>query len=75
MKTVDAAAGTIVIASGLKTIKVPMTPTTIVRRYSGESVRFEDAQTSTMAAIQPGDQLRVRGTKSADGTRFRPMSW
>ena len=60
--------GTIVIASGLKTVTVLVTPKTIVRRYSGDSVRFADAKVSTLAEIQPGDQLRVRGTKSADGS-------
>jgi hypothetical protein len=68
VKSVDAAAGRIVIASGMKTVTVTATPSTIVRRYSGDSVRFADAQVSTIGVIQPGDQLRVRGTKSADGT-------
>jgi hypothetical protein len=39
-----------------------------VKRYSGSSIRFEDAVKSSIAAIQPGDQLRVRGTRSADGS-------
>ena len=68
VKSVDAAAGRIVIASGLKTVTVMMTPTTVVRRYAGDSVRFSDAKLSTIASIQPGDQLRVRGAKSADGS-------
>jgi hypothetical protein len=68
VKSVDAATGTIVIASGLKTVTVMVTPQTVVRRYSGDSVRFADAKVSTIAAIQKGDQLRMRGTKSADGT-------
>jgi hypothetical protein len=68
VKSVDAAAGTIVIASGLKTVTVVVTPQTIVRRYAGGSVRFADAKVSTLAEIQKGDQLRVRGTKSADGS-------
>ena len=67
VKSVDTAAGKIVIANGAKTVLVLTTPTTIVRRYSGNSVRFADAQVSTIGTIQPGDQLRVRGTKSADG--------
>jgi hypothetical protein len=67
VKSVDAAAGTIVIASGMKTVTVTVTPQTIVRRYAGDSVRFADAKVSTIGAIQKGDQLRVRGTKSADG--------
>src|ERR1700679_2008290 len=68
VKSVDAAAGTIVIASGLKTVTVTVTPQTIVRRYSGESVRFADAKVSTIGEVQKGDQLRVRGTRSADGS-------
>ncbi len=68
VKSVDAATGTILIASRLKTVTVTTTPATIVRRYSGDSVRFADAKVSTLSAIQPGDQLRVRGTKSADGS-------
>jgi co-chaperonin GroES (HSP10) len=68
VKSVDAAAGRIVIASGLKTVTVVVTPSTVVRRYAGDSVRFADAKLSTIAAIQAGDQLRVRGTKSADGS-------
>ncbi|WP_254059449.1 hypothetical protein [Granulicella sp. L46] len=68
VKSVDPATGTIVIASGLKTVTVMVTPQTVIRRYSGESVRFADAKVSTIAQIQKGDQLRVRGTKSADGS-------
>ena len=68
VKSADAAAGKIVISSGLRTVTVTATPATIVRRYSNGSVRFEDAVKSDLASIQPGDQLRVRGTRSADGT-------
>jgi hypothetical protein len=68
VKSVDAAGGKIVIASGLKTVTVIVTPSTIVRRYSGDSVRFADAKVSTIDLIRPGDQLRVRGAKSADGS-------
>ena len=58
----------ITVSSGMKTISVATTPNTVVRRYAPGSVNFADAVTSTVAAIQPGDQLRVRGAKSADGT-------
>lgn len=57
----------IVISSGMKTVTINVTPSTIVRRYSGSSVKFEDAVKSDLASISPGDQLRVRGTKSPDG--------
>jgi co-chaperonin GroES (HSP10) len=67
VKSVDAAAGTISVSHGLKMLTVVATPKTVVRRYSGDSVKFSDAQLSTLGVIRPGDQLRVRGTKSADG--------
>jgi hypothetical protein len=68
VKSVDAATGTIVISSGLHTVTVTTTPRTVVRRYANGSVRFEDAVKSSIAEIHPGDQLRVRGTRSAEGT-------
>jgi hypothetical protein len=68
VKSFDPATGTIVISSGLHNITVTTTPATIIRRYSGQSVRFEDAVKSDLASIQPGDQMRVRGTRSADGS-------
>jgi len=67
VKSVNAGAGTIVLSSGLKTITVQVSQATIVRHYAGDSIRFQDAVGSSLAAILPGDQLRVRGTKSADG--------
>ncbi|MGB6868094.1 MAG: hypothetical protein WBD93_00660 [Acidobacteriaceae bacterium] len=66
-KSVDAVAGTVTIASGARTITIHTTPGTIVRRYAPDSVKFSDAQASTLAAIQPGDQVTARGDKSADG--------
>ena len=68
VKSVDPALGSIEIASGAKSVTVRVTPQTIVRRYSGDSVRFADAKVSTIAEIHKGDQLRVRGAKTADGT-------
>jgi hypothetical protein len=68
VKSVDAGGGKITISSGLRTVTILLQPNTIVKRYSGASVRFEDAKPSTVAAILPGDQLRVRGTRSADGS-------
>jgi ribosomal protein L24 len=67
VKTVDAATGTVTIASGARTLTVHTTPKTIVRRYSPTSIKFSDAQSSTLDQIHPGDQLRARGDRSADG--------
>ncbi len=74
VSAVDPAAGTVTIstmtAAGAKKIAVNTTKATVVRRYAPGSVKFDDAKPSTFAAIQPGDQLRARGAKSADGTSF-----
>ena len=67
VKSVDGAAGTIVIASGAKTITIHTTPKTIVRRYAEDSVKFDDAKVSTLDQIKAGDQVRARGDRSADG--------
>lgn len=67
VKSVDAASGKVVVSSGMKTIAVSTTPTTIYRHYASGSVSFADAKVCKMADIKVGDQLRVRGTKSADG--------
>jgi hypothetical protein len=68
VKSVDAAAATVTIASGARTFTIHVTPKTIVRRYSPDSIKFSDATPSTLAQIQPGDQLRARGDRSADGS-------
>jgi len=74
VKSVDAQEGEIVIASGtgatLKLIKVHIGPKTILKRYAPASVRFDLAQPGPIGAIQPGDQLRARGTKNPDGTEI-----
>ncbi|HYX52756.1 MAG TPA: hypothetical protein VE783_04850, partial [Candidatus Limnocylindrales bacterium] len=36
-------------------------------RYAPDSIRFADAEKSSFDQIQKGDQLRARGSKSADG--------
>ncbi len=70
VKAVDAAAGTVTIstgAGGTRTMVIHASPTTIVRRYAPGSVKFDQAVKSTLDQIKPGDQLRARGTRSADG--------
>lgn len=51
-------------------ITVVVTPKTIVRRYAPDSVKFGDAQWSTIAEIAVGDQVRTRGNPSEDGGRL-----
>jgi len=71
---VDAASNVVTISvaapGGGKTITVHTTKDTILRRYAPDSVKFDDAKNSTLAAIQPGDQLRALGNRSADGMEF-----
>ena len=64
---VKAVAGpTLTMAVGARTVKVDTTSTTIFRRYADDSVSFEDAKPGTLAQVQSGDQISVRGTKSDD---------
>jgi uncharacterized protein DUF5666 len=51
-------------------ITVIVTPKTMVRRYAPDSVKFADAQWSTIAEIAVGDQVRTRGNQSADRARL-----
>ena len=71
VQSVDAANGTIVVMSGAHTLTVHVQPTTTFRRYSGDSVKFEDAVASQLSDVRPGDQLRVRGARAADGSSIQ----
>lgn len=75
VKAVDPASGTITIAgpavAGVaKTTVIHTTKATILRRYAPDSVKFDDAKAAPIEQIKPGDQLRARGEKSADGDEF-----
>jgi Domain of unknown function (DUF5666) len=74
VSSVDAAAGTVTITvggfGGTKNVAVHASKNTVIRRYAPDSVKFDDAKPSTLAEIHTGDQLRVRGDKSADGTEM-----
>ncbi|HTW60313.1 MAG TPA: DUF5666 domain-containing protein [Terracidiphilus sp.] len=74
VKSIDASTGTIVLTSGAglvtRTVTVHITPSTVLKRYAPGSVSFAGAQPAPIAAIQPGDQLRARGEKNADGTEM-----
>lgn len=67
VSAVDPATGTITLKSGAKTITVDTSAKTSFKRFAGDSVKYQDAKPSTLAQIQPKDQLQARGTKSADG--------
>jgi hypothetical protein len=68
---VDAASGDITISSsglaGKRDILIHTTKNTITRRYAPGSVKFDDARVAPIGEIKPGDQLRARGTRNADG--------
>jgi co-chaperonin GroES (HSP10) len=65
---VDAGSGMLTVAVGTRKVAVTTSSSTQFRRYAGDSVKFEDAKPGTLAQIQVGDQLRVLGTKSEDGS-------
>ncbi len=70
VKAVDTGAGTVTIASGARTLTIQTMPKTIIRRYSPDSAQFADSKPSTLQEIRPGDQLRVLGDRSADGSKI-----
>jgi transcription antitermination factor NusG len=53
-----------------KTVAVKVTAKTVLRRYAPGSVKFDDAKPAPLSDIRPGDQLRARGEKNADGTEI-----
>jgi len=70
VKSVDAAAGTVVISTGAlstNTTTIHIAKDTLFRRYPADSWNYDDAKPGTFDQIKAGDQLNARGTKSADG--------
>lgn len=71
---VDPGSGTITISqtsfTGTKSVAVRTTKATVLRRYSPNSVKFDDAKVAPIDQIKAGDQLRARGTKNAEGTEI-----
>ncbi len=74
VNSVDAASGTIGVAlpapGEKKSVAIHLSKDTILRRYALDSVKFDDAKPAPLDQIKPGDQLRARGTRSADGSEF-----
>ena len=68
VSAVDSSAHTLKLAIGKQQETVTTTSATTFRRYAPGSVKFEEAKVGTIGDIQPGDQVRVRGDKAADGT-------
>ena len=74
VNNVDAASGIISITTPSlrekKTVAVHVTKDTVLRRYAPGSVKFDDAKPAPLGEIRPGDQLRARGEKNADGSEL-----
>ena len=74
VSSVDAASTTITVSlpslTDKKTVAVHLSGTTVIRRYSPDSVKFDDARAATLDQVKAGDQLRARGTRSADGSEL-----
>ncbi len=73
VKAVDAAAETVKISTGTlaaENLTIHVSKNTIIRRYAPDSVKFDDAKPGTLDQIKLGDQLRARGTRSADGSEL-----
>jgi Domain of unknown function (DUF5666) len=73
VSAVDPAAGSITIstaAGASKTIAIHVTKNTVLRRYAPGSVKFDDAKPAPLSEIKVADQLRARGTRSADGSEL-----
>ena len=74
VKSVDPASGTISIATNSagtsKEISIHTSKSTVLRRYAPDSIKFDDAKLAPLSEIKPGDQLRARGQKTADGNEL-----
>ncbi|HEY6764183.1 MAG TPA: DUF5666 domain-containing protein [Candidatus Sulfotelmatobacter sp.] len=71
VSSIDPSNGTVKISvtslGGTKSILVKTSSSTVFRRYSPDSVKFDDAKLSSLQEIRTGDQLRARGERNADG--------
>jgi hypothetical protein len=74
VSAIDAGGGTIRISTNAlgaaKDVSIHVSKQTVLRRYAPDSVKFDDARPSAIEVIKSGDQLRARGTRSADGTEL-----
>jgi uncharacterized protein DUF5666 len=74
VSSVDPAASTILITQQgtgeKKTVTIHLSKETILRRYAPDSVKFDDAKPAGLEQVKPGDQLRARGTRNADGSEL-----
>ncbi len=73
VKQVDSAAKSITLsipgAGESKSVTVVTSEKTSFKRYSPNSVKWEDATDATLGEIRAGDQLRAKGNRSEDGSQ------
>jgi len=71
VSAIDPATGAITILTSAlganKSVTVHISKDTVLRRYAPGSVKFDDATPAPLAQIKVGDQLRARGSRTADG--------
>ena len=75
VSSVDTAGGSVAITTAAladkKTVTVRISANTVLRRYSPDSTKFDDAKPAPIDAIKAGDQLRARGSRSEDGSELK----
>lgn len=73
VKALEPATGEITVETrslvGSQTVVIATDRRASFKRYAPESVRFSDALPSSFAELQVGDQLRVLGDRTPDGSR------
>jgi hypothetical protein len=74
VSSVDAPTNTVTISlpavGEKKSVIIHLSNATILRRYAPDSVKFDDAKPAPLDQIKPGDQLRARGARNADGSEL-----
>jgi hypothetical protein len=74
VNAVDPANGSITISTTIagvsKNVTVKISKDTVLRRYSPGSVKFDEAKPAPADQIKVGDQLRARGSRTADGAEL-----
>ncbi|HEY3963069.1 MAG TPA: DUF5666 domain-containing protein, partial [Planctomycetaceae bacterium] len=56
--------------AGPKTVTVVTGPSTQFTRYATTSVKYSDAKSSSFSELKPGDELRILGNASDDGSKI-----
>jgi Domain of unknown function (DUF5666) len=74
VSAIDPATGAVTISTSAlganKSVAVHISKDTVLRRYAPGSVKFDDATPAPLSQIKVGDQLRARGSRSADGAEL-----